>query len=99
MPLNNLLARSISTPFGRNMLSFTALRSRTDIFRLHQTASASCQQMCYFLAIRDFLFYLEVVQIFENMHKNVKILFLLGNVTRVCVATRSISNSDLVLFV
>lgn len=99
MPLNNLLARSISTPFGRNMLSFTALLNRTGVFRLHQAASASCQQMCYFLAIRVFLFYLEVVQIFENMHKNVKILSLLGNVMSVCVTTWSISNSDLVLFV
>lgn len=45
-----------------------------------------------------FSFYLEVVQIFENMHKNVKILFLLGNVMRMCVTTRSISDSDLVLF-
>lgn len=99
MPLNNLLARSISTPFGRNMLGFTALLNRTGVFRLHQAASASCQQMCYFLAIRVFLFYLEVVQIFENMHKNVKILSLLGNVMHVCVTTWSISNSDLALFV
>lgn len=55
--------------------------------------------MCYFLVMHVFLFDPEVVQVFENMHKYVKILFLLEISICVYVNTWSISYSDVELLV